>query len=187
MPTTYPPDRFDELPRDLQRVGAHRAPGRAHHRLVAFGWSALATGLLVGAGVLGLAAFTDSINIDLPFESGVAEAPSDPPVETVAPLLDAAVAITVLNGTTTNGLANQVGDYLVEQGWGGAADGIGSRASATDQAVPATIVYYGDPANEAAARALVETLGIGTVSLSDTYPTSPITVVIGADYTPPTG
>ena len=187
MPTTFPPDRFDQLPRDLQRVGAHRAPGAGNRRLVVFGWSALATGLLVAAGVLALAAFTDSINIDLPFESGPAIAPSDTPVETVAPLLDPAVPITVLNGTTTNGLANQVGDFLVAQGWGGAADGIGSRASATDDAIKETTIYYGDPVNEAAARALVVTLGVGSLSLSNTYPTSPITVVVGSDYTPPTG
>lgn len=187
MPTTYPPDRFDEIPHDVARVGAHRAPGKGNRRLMAFGWSALATGLLVGAGVLALAAFTDSINIDLPFESPAAVAPSESTTETVAPLLDPAVAITVLNGTTTNGLANQVGDILVAQGWGGAADGIGSRASATDQTITATVVYYGDPANEAAALALVDTLGVGTVSLSDTYPTSPITVVLGSDYVPPAG
>ena len=187
MPTTYPPDRFDEPPRDLQRVGAHRAPDKGNSRIVAFGWSALATGLLVGAGVLGLAAFTNSINIDLPFETGAALGPSESPAETVAPLLDPAVAITVLNGTATNGLANQVGDSLEAAGWGGAADGIGSRASATDQTVTATVVYYGDPVNEAAARALVETLGVGTISLSDTYPTSPLTVVIGSDYVPTAG
>ena len=187
MPTTYPPDRFDEPPRDLQRVGAHRAPDKANSRLIAFGWSALATGLLVGAGVLGLAAFTNSINIDLPFESGAALGPSESPAETVVPLLDPAVAITVLNGTATNGLANQVGDFLEAAGWGGAADGIGSRASAADQTVTATVVYYGDPVNEAAARALIETLGVGTISLSDTYPTSPLTVVIGSDYVPTVG
>ncbi|MEO6472969.1 MAG: LytR C-terminal domain-containing protein, partial [Aeromicrobium sp.] len=110
---------------------------------------------------------------------------SEAPV--VAPELNPTIAITVLNGTPTAGLANTVGDYLVEQGWGGAATGVGSRANAGASDVEKTVVFYSDPANEAAAKAMVETLAIGEIRLSDDYPTSPITVLIGSDFVPPVG
>ena len=52
--TARPRDRFDDVPADLARVGAHRAPARRGRGFVTFAWAALATGALVGAGVLGL-------------------------------------------------------------------------------------------------------------------------------------
>jgi len=47
-------------------------------------------------------------------------------------------------------------------------------------------VYYTDPANEGAARALVASLKVGTIVLSKVYTESPITVVLGSDYKTPT-
>ncbi len=204
MATRYVPDRFDTLPDGIDRVGAHRAPGKSRRGWVGFAWAALATGLLVGAGILGLSLFSDSIN--LPFTEagsggGVAEPlPSESVPETAAPVLNPDVSITVLNGTTTPLLANTVGDSLVAGGWCGAtgvdevADGPcagrsaeGARLNAATQDVESTVVYYRDAADEGAARALVESLGAGDAQLSDVYPESPITVVIGADYTVPAG
>ena len=49
-----PKDQFDDLPADLARVGAHRAPPRAARGWVTFAWAALFTGLFVVAGTLGL-------------------------------------------------------------------------------------------------------------------------------------
>jgi hypothetical protein len=190
MATHFPQDRFDGLPVDLERVGAHRAPARSGRGWIGFAWAALATGVLVAAGVVGLAMFTDSLSFDLPFAGSDAAAsatPTEPAVETAEPVLDPAIPIPVLNGTTTAGLANTVGDYLVTQGWEGAAIGVGSRSTAAAQDVAATAVFYSDPVNEAAARALVQSLGVGDVRLGDDYPTSPMTVVLGADYVPPAG
>ncbi len=190
MATHFPQDRFDGLPGDLERVGAHRAPARRGRGWIGFAWAALATGVLVAAGVVGLAVFTSSLAFDLPF-TGTDAAASDPPAEsaspTAEPQLDPAIPITVLNGTTTTGLANTVGDLLVGEGWEGAAIGVGSRSSAATQDVAATAVFYSDPANEAAARALVQSLGVGAVRLGNDYPNSPMTVVLGADYVPPAG
>ena len=207
MAKTPPTDRFDEIPDDLTRVGAHRSPARQGRGWIGFAWAALATGVLVLAGVVALAAFTDSINLELPFtaseapadEAPTTEKPADPEAtetaEPVDPLLDPAVSITVLNGTTTAGLAASAGDKLVAEGWCGAAGpdtvaegpcadstAVGSRDNAASNDVTATVVYYGDPANESAALALVASLGMGEAQLSEDYPESPITVLLGSDY-----
>lgn len=207
MAKTHPTDRFDEIPDDLARVGAHRARATPGRGWIGFAWAALATGVLVLAGVIALALFDDAINIELPFAAdSSASAPPSPgstaaPVEepgeepAVAPRLDPDVAVTVLNATTTAGLANRVGDALVGEGWcgaiavttidtGGCADATptGSRANADTSDAETTVVFYRDAADEAAALALVETLGVGEARLGDEYPDSPITVVVGSDY-----
>lgn len=210
MAKTTPTDRFDEIPDDLTRVGAHRAPARQGRGWIGFAWAALATGVLVLAGVVALAAFTDSINLELPFAASEApadEAPAteegevtgEPEVaetaEPVEPLLDPAVSITVLNGTSTAGLAGAAGDTLVAEGWCGAAGpdtvaegpcadstAVGSRDNAASNEIASTVVYYGDPANESAALALVASLGTGEAQLSEEFPESPITVLLGSDY-----
>lgn len=194
MAKQFPSDRFDDVPDDLARVGAHRAEPRSGW--IAFAWAALATGILVTGGVIGLALFTDSINIDLPFaeptmepttepttEPAPAPSPSPSPSETVEPTLDPTVPITVLNGTTTAGLANAVGDNLVAEGWAG----VGTRANAVSNDVESTVVFYADPASEAAALALAQSLGTGEVRLSTDYPQSPIVVLIGTDFELPAG
>src|SRR6187549_2296284 len=50
----FPSDQFDDLPADLARVGAHRAPPRAGRGWITFAWAALFTGIFVLAGLLGL-------------------------------------------------------------------------------------------------------------------------------------
>lgn len=207
MAKTTPTDRFDEIPDDLARVGAHRAPARQGRGWIGFAWAALATGVLVLAGVLALAAFTDSIDLELPFSASDApvddvpatEEPADPEAtETAAPvepLLDPAVSISLLNGTSTAGLAASAGDKLVAEGWCGAAGpdtvaegtcadstAVGIRDNAASNEVATTVVYFADPAGESAALALVESLGIGEAQLSEDYPESPITVLLGSDY-----
>ncbi|WP_165068253.1 LytR C-terminal domain-containing protein [Marisediminicola senii] len=188
MPTSYPPDRFDTLPDDIARIGAHRAPPAKGRGWIAFAWAALATGILVAIGVVALVLFTNSINFDLPSgdtaTSPSAEASEEPAEETVEPRLDATIPITVLNGTSTSGLAGSAGDRLVEEGWEGAAIGVGNRANADASDIETTVVYYSDAANEAAALALVESLGVGDIRQSTDYPQSPLVVLLGADYAP---
>jgi len=202
MATSYPRDRFDDLPAALDRVGAHRAPPRRGRGWIAFAWAALVTGLLVAAGIAGLSLVGDSVELPFTDDAGGTAAPP-PPEETeepVAPVLDPALPVTVLNGTTTPGLANSAGDALVAQGWCGAvatetpvdgpcidAQPVGSRLNAATQDVAQTVVYYGDPVNEPAALALVQALGVGGAMLSEDYPESPAVVVLGADYVPPVG
>lgn len=182
----FPKDRFDSVPEDLLRVGAHRAPAKKGRGWIAFAWAALATLVLVGVGLYTLSAITG--RIELPFQAhstspspSASAKPSAP--TTAAPKLDATVPITVLNGTATQGLATKVGDYLVSQGWTGAGLNLGTRANASSSAIAKTVVYYKDAADEGAARALVETLKVGDVKLTSDF-SDRITVVIGLDYKP---
>lgn len=181
----FPHDRFDDVPSDVLRVGAHRAPRKKGSGWLGFGWAVLATVILTTGGLIGLAAINSNINFDLPFFPGQAEeTPTPTQTPTAEPTLAPDVPLTILNGTPTAGLANQVGDALVAQGWAGAAVGVGSRANAAARDIEETIVYYSEPAYEGAARGLVLALGVGDIRLSTDYPGSPVTVVIGADYRP---
>lgn len=184
----YPKDRFDELPDDLQRIGAHRGPGRGGRGWIAFAWAALATLVLIVGGIVGLRMFM-GIEVDIPFLSA---APSSTPVATPEPTptaepvldpttIDPARAITtsIYNGTATAELQNTVGDALTAAGWT-----IDARARASTSDVATTTVYYSDPANEDVARGLVVALGVGEISLvpAESFPGNPLNIVLGADY-----
>jgi hypothetical protein len=181
----YPPDRFDRPPADLQRVGAHRAP-RPGRGWVTFAWAALATAVLIGLGVFAMFLINDRVSFSNPFGGGDAQpsvTPEPSAVPTVQPTLDPAVDVIVLNGTTISGLAGQVGDSLAGQGWT-----VGARSNASTQDVQTSAIYYGDAAQEGAARGLSAALGGMPIQLSDQYAVegeSRITVVLGADYAPP--
>src|SRR6185312_5173259 len=170
----YPKDRFDSVPDDLLRTGAHRAPAKRGRGWIGFGWAAFATLVLVAAGLYGLAVVRGSIQ--LPFQA-------QSPTPSASPKLDPTVPITVLNGTTTQGLATKVGDYLVTKGWTGAGVDVGTRANASSSTIDKTVVYYKAAADEGAARALVQTLGVGAIRLTTDF-NDRITVVIGSDYKP---
>lgn len=192
-PSTHRPvrDRFDAVPDDLHRVGAHRA--KAHW---AQGWSNMAWAVgailvLSVTGLWGLSQINSDFEFGLPFLSSAEEEPDQPPAEdapeAAEPMLDPEIVITVLNGTETPGLSNTVGDYLVSQGWEGAAFGVGARVSASATDVATTQVIYNNPENEGAARAMLETLGVGELVLANTYPASPLAVLIGSDFVLPAG
>lgn len=183
-------DRFDEIPDDLYRVGAHRAPVPRGRGWVNFAWAALATVVLVAGGLFGLSLLNPELELSVPGgDTALPGQDADKPADDAAaePVLDPALPITVLNGTATSGLASEVGDELVAQGWEGAAQGVGSRANADADDVATTLVFYNDPANEGAARMLLEHLGVGELRLSNDYPASPIVVLVGADYAAPQG
>ncbi|GGI42039.1 hypothetical protein GCM10010988_37040 [Cnuibacter physcomitrellae] len=148
-----------------------------------FAWAALATALLVGAGVTYLAVVNNSIQFDgiLGADSTSSAAPVETPTPTptVTPAVDPQATVTVLNGTDVAGLAGAVGQAVVANGW---AEPTVANASETD--VATSTVYYADPAAEAAALAMSQQLGI-PVSLSSAFPGATLTVVIGADYAGP--
>jgi hypothetical protein len=187
MPS-YPKDRFDELPEDLKRVGAHRSPRKRGRGWIAFAWAALATGVLVFAGLFGLSKFL-GVDIGLPiFQAGTSSTPTPTPTPTptAEPVLDPTgiapdrnIKIAVLNGTTAAGLQNVAGDALAGAGWP-----IDSRSRASEQDIEKTTVYYSDPLNEDVARGLVVAMSVGQIRLvpADTYPGTAITIVLGADY-----
>ncbi len=103
---SYPKDRFDDLPPDLNRVGAHRAVPKGGRGWIAFAWAALASGVLVLAGLLGIA-YLGNIDLGL-FPIASTPTPTPTPTPTAEPLTDPAliatlgadraISITVLNG-----------------------------------------------------------------------------------------
>jgi hypothetical protein len=179
-------DRFDDIPDDLHVVGVHRGPRRRGRGWIVFAWAALATGLLVVAGLFTLTRIDPSFSLPL-FPASTADATSGPSAsaDTVKAITDPAdvpagvdASITVLNGTTTEDADEQVGAKLKAEGW--TVDG---TANASSRDIEATVVYYSSADVEGVARGLVEQLGAGSVQFSDANPGSPITIVIGADYT----
>lgn len=186
---SYPPDQFDQLPPDLVRVGAHRAPQKGGRGWIGFAWAVLATGLLVLVGLFGLKTFL-GIDIDLPiFEAATTPTPTPTPTPTATPLTDPStidpargIKITVLNGTATVGIEDTVEASLTAAGWP-----IDSAALASEKTIEETIVYYSDSLNEDVARGLVGALGVGKIRLvsADAFPASPLTIVLGSDYQAP--
>jgi hypothetical protein len=197
-----PADRFDTVPADLHRTGAHRGPRRKGRAWIAFAWAALATGLIVAAGVIGLGVINNNIQFTgiLGGTTASTSAPTPTPTATptITPIVDPALSVTVLNGTETAGLAASVGDAMREAGWAG----VGSTANASATDFKTTTVYYGDPAHEAAALGLADSLfakatadaGANGVALSitavrveqsDQFQGANLTVVLGADFVEP--
>ncbi len=184
----YPKDRFDNLPEDLHRVGAHRSPARPGRGWIAFAWAALATLVLIVGGIAGLKVFA-GVDFDIPFLSAQpapTSTPSPTPVQTAEPVLDPstidparAISTSVYNGTTTADLQNTVGDALAAAGWT-----IDARALASTKDIETTTVYYSDQANEDVARGLVVALGAGEIRLvsAETFPGNPLNIVLGSDY-----
>jgi hypothetical protein len=189
MPT-FPKDQFDDLPDDLYRVGAHRAARGKGRAWITVAWAALAVVVLTGLGLFGLSRISDSLRIELPGLPGEAQPPAATEPETppaAEPVtdpstVDSSISITVLNGTTTTGLANTVGDTLEEDGWP-----IGSRTNTADPDVETTTIYYSAPENEGIARGIALALGVEEVVLSDAFPGAAVTVVLGTDYEPAAG
>jgi hypothetical protein len=180
MPS-FAPDRFDEVPADLHRVGAHRAPKKKGRGWVTFAWAALATGLIVAAGVAAMFTINDRVSFENPFVAATTPSPEVTPTPTVEPTIDPSQTVVVLNSTQTDGLATEVGDQLAAAGWN-----VVTRGNA-DTEIPSTIVYYSDAAQEGAAKGIVQSLGAGTTMLSDVFIVEGvprIVVVIGSDYVP---
>jgi hypothetical protein len=170
---TTPRDRFDDVPADLARVGAHRAPRPAGRGFVAFAWAALATGVLVGAGVLGLGAIEGRI-------TDVGSAPTTPSSAAPTPTIDPNIDVVVLNATATNGLAAGAAGMLGKDGWK-----VGSTANASVTNVKTTTVYYTTASQAGAAAGLAKSLGVTRIALSQQFAVpgqSRLTVVLGADY-----
>jgi hypothetical protein len=173
-------DQFDDLPADLARVGAHRAPPRAGQGWITFAWAALFTGLFVVAGTLGLNALRGLSFLGEPPVSSAtpsAEVTADPVLDPTTIDPARAISITVLNGTTTVDIEKTAGEALRAKGWP-----VGATLTATNRDEPTTVIYYGNPANEDVARGLVLALGVGEIRESTAF-AAPITIVIGADYT----
>jgi len=187
-----PRDRFDDLPADLTRVGAHRAPAKRGRGWVRFAWAALATGVLVVGGLYGLSRVNPAISFDIPVLAGGGGAepgesatpePEVTPVTdptTVDPALD--LTISVLNGSPTDKQQEAAANQIGLAGWPTPAAAVaGSRDT------EATTIYYNGAAFEGIALGLAELLGTDPTKIvnSDFYQGASVTIVLGADYVPP--
>jgi hypothetical protein len=168
---TYPRDRFDDLPRGLSRVGAHRAPLPRGRGFAVFAWAALATGVLVGVGVFWLG------RIDAQYASAAttASAPA-----AITPTVDAKLSVAILNGTSTSGLAASAETALKKDGWT-----VALASNASSSTVKTTTVYYALAGEAGAAAGLAKSLGVTSAQESQQFAssgTSRMTVVLGSDY-----
>jgi hypothetical protein len=170
-------DRFDEVPEDLARVGAHRAPAR-RRGFVTFAWAALATGVLVGSGILGLGAIERGVTGTGDSTAATSTSASALPAATVDP----AATVVVLNATKTPGLAASAAKAAKTDGWK-----VQSTANADSSSVKLSTVYYSAKAQLGAALGLAKSLGIGRAPVQtgrfDVRGQTRLTVVLGADYT----
>lgn len=185
----FPPDRFDDLPLDASRVGAHRAPRSraATWRLVGIG--AAASVVLVVVGLVGLAAIDDRLELDIPVLTAPpvddTDAPAEPGEPAVEPITNAADAnlpdtftITILDGTGSVGRGPQAQSALDARGWP-----VGTVTQAAVADVEETVVYYTSADLEPVALGMVELLdGVADIELTDAFPGAPITIVLGTDY-----
>ncbi len=182
---SFPKDRFDEIPDDLQRVGAHRAPRHSGRAWIWIAWSALAAAVLVAIGIFGL----NLLNGNSTFKSTITGAgtptptatPTPSPTPTIVPTVNPSLNVTVLNGTDEDGLATAFAQALKSAGW---AKVITANATQTDYTQ--TTVYYSTANNQAAALAIAKLIPGATTAMTQDYVETgaDLTVVLGTDYKP---
>ncbi|MGN8026549.1 LytR C-terminal domain-containing protein [Microbacterium sp. 22242] len=172
-------DRFDVIPHSQGRVGAHRAENPGMHGWFVLLWAAVATVVLIAAGIFLAMLAMGRIGFD------ATPAPTASPTATAAkPALDTSFAVFVLNGTTATGLATATRDTVVNAGF---SAGSVAAADADKQDLAVSVVYYQTPADKAGAEALASLLGVSRIAQSDVYSNDVVadqkqlTVVLGAD------
>lgn len=186
-----PRDRFDDIPDDLVRVGAHRAPPRRGRGWVNFAWAALATGVLIVGGLYGLSRVNPAISFELPDLGGGGATPgaSVTPKPEVTPLTDPTLVdpalnltISVLNASPTADLEDAAAEQIALANWPAPAAAV---ASTRDRET--TVIYYNGAQFEAIALGLAQLLGTDPANVvnSDAYLGATVTIVLGADYVPP--
>lgn len=198
----YPPDEFDDLPATQGRRGAHRARpnpvlAMVPVLLVVVAVVAVVVGAMTLLGDTAPDTATPAGN-EAPLEEGTAApqpsapegtapAPQQPTVEPTTaptgeepepePTVDTSVPVTVLNGTSTSGLAAGAAERLTGEGWTVAGTD-NYRAGPT----PPTTVYYPSEELAATAEAVADDLGGAATELSDAFDAATLTVVLGEDY-----
>ena len=169
-------DRFDDVPPEIQRVGAHRSTIRSKSPWMIFAWAALVTGIIVGGSTTYILGSSGKLQAFLfPMST-----PTPTPTPTATPTVAPDILVNVFNATPIVGLATTVGDQLAAAG---VLVGVKSNASVTD--TKKTIVFYSTKGNEGAARGVCVALNNSCqIKLTSAYASSqaPLTLVLGADY-----
>ncbi len=174
-------DRFDDLPLDGGRVGAHRAENPRLRGGLVVVWSAVAIVVIVALGIFGTLVATGRVTL-FPTPNSAPSA-----IVTAEPVVDTSSKVTVLNATTQSGLAGAIAQKIVGAGW--PADSVtAGDAGSTD--FQTTTVFYDDAAAEGAARGLAQVIGGAAVTKSSAYAglaggdgSKLLVVVMGADRT----
>ena len=177
-----PQDRFDDKSAYDGRAGSHREPISRRPWWVTTLMSLGVTAGLILAAMAG-AAVLDARNLK-PIDIsvlGITAAPA-PVITGVDPTLlteeeRQQITITVLNGTTSSTLDDDVAAILTTQGWPNI-----STANAADSAIKISVVVYGPDKNLSLATSVADSLGIAAVKQSDTYPGATVTVLVGNDF-----
>lgn len=161
-------------------MGAHRAENPHMRGWTILLWAALATIVLIVAGIFGTLLATGRITLTPDPEPVVT------PTPTIEAVVDTSYDVLVLNATTEPGLATRTKNMIVQAGWAD-ADVLASEAGTSD--FPVTTVYYVNPEDLSAAAGLADVVGAERTEQSDVYqPANPddkqLTVVLGADRVP---
>lgn len=170
------PDSFDK-PKKGRRVGAHRAPKPASAGWLRALWILLATAALTALGIIFVVIGPENILFPQGNDSSQ-EAVT--PEEVVQGITDPATTITVLNGTTTPGLGDEVASIIIDNQYG-TVEFVGNS---DDQTATISAVFYTTPDDEALAKGLGEKLGGMSYYLRATYASfgTQLIVLIGSDY-----
>lgn len=176
MAQRFPQDRFDAIPADLARVGAHRAPQRPGRNWPWVVWSLVAVVVLVLAGFVYIRILDGNVQINDP---GLPNS-SSTPAPTVAPTVSPKVQITVLNGTTESSLANKAAAALRAAGWKNV-----TPANASVSNLTKTTIYYAAASDKGIALGVAKTIPKAALVVSSAYKATGdvVTVVLGSDYT----
>ena len=205
--TRFPHDRFDDVT-DGPRVGAHRGVHRRGRGWIAFAWAALATGVLVGIGVLVLAllngsySFTEGGSSSSPSSS--ASSPATPSASPSAGGSGGSDGSGADGGAGSGDASSPAAAAPTDQGAttlvvlnGTTTTGLAANAStklttagwtvtstgdAGTTGSTATIVYYQQASQAALAQGIATSLGVTAVQQSAAFPNADISVVLGADY-----
>lgn len=158
--STFPRDRFDDLPDPSGRIGAHRAENPRLRGWIVFLWAAIATLVLIIAGIFATLVVSGRIS----FGPDDAASPVPTATATTPAVVDPSYSVVVLNGTADEGLAGSLRDTIIAAGWPG--DGVETGDSdSTDFAQ--TTVFYLRESDEAAAEGLAQAIGGAEVAQSD--------------------
>ena len=169
-------DRFDEVPVDAARSGAHRAARAGVRGWMIFAWAALITFVIVAGGSTYILWSSGHLQRILTPTSS----PTPTVVPTAEPTISADMAVNILNGTPIAGLGSTVSDFLASQGVK-----VGVKADASETDVTKTMVFYSKKEDEGAARGVCQALqNTCQIKFTQAYANSsaPLTLVIGADY-----
>lgn len=197
MTSTFPPDEFDVEDPGTGRRGAHRAKPNPLVAVVPLVLVTVAVAaIIVGAmtmlgGTQTPSAGVPGADVEVPSQSatgavppaepGPSQAPSEsvpptPPAEP-EPTLDLSVPVSVLNGTSTSGLAAAATEALTAAGYNVVS------TDNFDGEPPPTTVYYSTDDAVGTAEAIAAELGAGQTELDDSRGEG-VVVVLGDDYTP---